>query len=218
MPARRAFEHFPIQSRGHGSDGLRRGAISRPRKLNHRVRDFAQLLLLNNLRGLFKVRTGPLLCAELHDAIRCLVRTQRVDRPLHSVRQRLFDVDVLTCRNRVGEYLAMPMIRRRNVHGVDVRTIEHTSIVFIGVELGVQLTGGQLLYALIEACLVHVAHHGILDVLQVLQEQVGHLPAAIARSDQRDAHAIARASTALRARCGGVEQTDGGGPAGKIKK
>src|SRR6266487_983586 len=85
MPARRAFEHFPIQSRGHGSDGLRRGAISRPWKLNHRVRDFAQLLLLNNLRGLFKVRTGPLLCAELHDAIRCLVRTQRVDRPLHSV-------------------------------------------------------------------------------------------------------------------------------------
>src|SRR2546428_8664179 len=37
----------------------------------------------------------------------------------------------------------------------------------------------------------------------LFRSQVGHLPAAIARSDQRDAHAIARASTALRARCGG---------------
>ena len=82
------------------------------------------------------------------------------------------------------------MIGCRDMDRVDVGPIEHPTIVLDSFEFRSGLTTGQLLKALIETCFVDIADDGVLDILQILEKQIGDLPAASSRADKGHPNAI----------------------------
>ena len=130
-----ALEQLPVQARGWILR-RRRGpaAPGKPATGRHHraVRDRgAKVAVCDQLPRFLEVMPAALLEADLHDAV---VPPGRVDHPqrrLDPVRDGLLDVHVLAGRAGIDGHRAVPVVRRRDEHGVDVLAVEDPPVVLV---------------------------------------------------------------------------------------
>src|SRR5262249_3535345 len=123
-------------------------------------------------------------------------------------RQRLLDVDVLARVAGVDHLQGVPVVGRRDDHGVDILALEQPAIVAKLLRLAAALLGGG-----VHVRLVGVADSGGLAIL-LLEEDVWHLIAAIAQANEAEAHAFAGAEHARGGHSGGHAADGGAGGEG----
>ena len=124
--------------------------------------------------------------ADLDDLLALLVSVEhRVD-ARNVVRGGLLDVHVLAGGDGVHHLLAVPVIGRRNEHGVDVLPLEDAAIVADDIELeGL----ARRRHPLIEPRLVDLGRREELTIL-LPTERVEHTAATVAGADDCHAHPI----------------------------
>ena len=150
---------------------------------------FAQFAALDELRAFLEVRSGPLLCADLHDTVRLSHDLKRLHHRLEGVRERLLEVDVLTGIDGVDEHRTVPVIRRRDQHGVDIVSLEQLPVVLGRRDRSTGLGRRHNLHALVEVVFADVADRDELGV-RLPQEQAHDVPATAAGSDEREANPV----------------------------
>ena len=103
-------------------------------------------------------------------------------------RERLLDVDVLACVQRVDGNRRMPMVGYGDDDRVEVLHVEHTTVVLERLGTGRRFPG------LIDLRGIHIAHRTGVGVQ--LQKCVHDADAARSAADQAQAHAVVGAENA----------------------
>ena len=153
------------------------------------MRDWAELAGLDDLRGFLEMLPRALLRPDLYDAVGASIGLQRGHRPIDRVGERLLDVDVLAGRDRIDDDLAVPMVGRGDVHGIDVLAIENAAVVLARLDRHAILFVLERRDPTIEPGLEHIRSGDVLRV-GMFQEEVRDLGAPAAAPDQAEAHTI----------------------------
>ena len=143
-----------------------RRQIARARGIRHVVDEYlfhlANTAVTNQLAGQAELRVRTLLAAVLEDDVVAFHGIDHCTAFVDGQRHRLFAVDVFSCTGRHNAHAGVPMRRRRDQHGVDVRAFQHFTEVFIRINR----TG-----LLAETLLVGLVH----DILRAIQADALHI-------------------------------------------